>query len=231
MSHLPAPAPGWLPAGPQSDPGPCLRTGWRFRAACALLGMLLAFPALAGEDTPARGGAAPATEAGRIDTEHTRIGFTLKTRWGQVLRGRFPEYTGSIERLADGNRRVRLRLDAREVVIEGHANYTRFTRGEGFFDADDFPEVSFVSEPYAPRLLREGGTLAGILQIRDVRRTERFQIAPAACPNPGEDCDVVAVGSVRRSDYGVDRWMFAVSDQVRFTLHLRLRTPAQEGTP
>lgn len=172
-----------------------------------------------------------ATEVGRFDSERTRIGFTLKTRWGQVLRGRFPEYAGSVERLADGQRRVQLRLQAREVVIDDHPNYTRYTRGEGFFDAERFAEVSFVSDPYPPALLREGGTLSGVLQIRDTRRAERFQIAPSTCARPGEDCDLVAVGSVRRSDYGVDRWMFAVSDQVRFTLRLRLRATAPENAP
>ena len=177
------------------------------------------------------GGTAQPVEVARIDPEHTRIGFTLKTRWGQVLRGRFPAYTGSVERLADGRRRVQLRLDAREVVIDGHPNYTRYTRGEGFFDADRFAEMSFVSDPYSPALLRGGGTLSGTLQIRNVQRTERFQITPSACSMPGEGCDVVAVGSVRRSDYGVDRWMFAVSDQVRFTLRLRLRPVGDEAAP
>lgn len=195
-----------------------------------LLG-LLALPAHAAGGGRAEGAAAQPAEAGTIDPEHTRIGFTLKTRWGQVLRGRFPTYTGHIERLAEGKRRVQLRLEAREVTIDGHPNYTRYTRGEGFFDAERFREVSFVSDPYSPALLREGGTLSGTLRIRDVRRTERFQIAPSACARPGADCDVVAVGSVRRSDYGVDRWMFAVSDQVRFTLHLRVLDATDEAAP
>ena len=186
-------------------------------------------PAIARNEPPARapgtaaaGDAVDGTAGGRIDTDRTRIGFTLKTRWGQTLRGHFPEYAGSIESLADGKHQVRLRLSARTVSIDDHANYTRFMRGEGFFDAERYPEVRFVSRPYDPALLRAGGKLAGTLHIRDTRREETFVIAPSACERPGHDCDVVAVGSVRRSDYGVDRWMFAVSDQVRFTLHLRL---------
>lgn len=221
--------------GPLPGPACRMRGGRRARGAAwlpgALLGVLLAVPAHAGGVGRLEGGAAKPAQAGTIDSEHTRIGFTLKTRWGQVLRGRFPSYTGRIERLADGKRRVELRLDAREVVIDGHPNYTRYTRGEGFFEAERFREMSFVSDPYLPVLLREGGTLSGTLQIRDVRRAERFQIAPSACARPGEDCDVVAVGSVRRSDYGVDRWMFAVSDQVRFTLHLRVLPARDEAVP
>jgi polyisoprenoid-binding protein YceI len=174
--------------------------------------------------------AAPAC-ATEFDPQHTRIGFTLKTRWGQVLQGHFPRYSGEIEKLADGQYRTRLRLDARLVEIKDYPKYTGFTRGDGFFEADRFPEVEFVSEPYAGRLLRSGGKLTGELRIRNVRRRETFVIEPAACARPALDCDAVAAGSVRRSDYGVDRWMFAVSDEVRFQLRLRRRPEAEEATP
>lgn len=167
--------------------------------------------------------AAPvAAQTRAVDPSHTRIGFTLKTRWGQVLQGRFPRYSGEIETLEDGRRRVRLRMSTREVEIVGHPNYTGMTRGRGFFEADRFPEVVFVSDPYLPALVAEGGRLGGELSIRDVRRRETFVVEPGQCPRPAYDCDVVANGSVRRSDYGVDRWIFAVSDHVRFNLRLRV---------
>lgn len=161
--------------------------------------------------------------AAEIDPAVTRIGFTLKTRWGQVLRGRFPTYTGEIETLGDGRHRVRLALSARDIEIVGHPSYTSMTRGDGFFQADRYPEVTFVSDPYPLSLLAAGGRLGGELTIRDVRRRETFMIVPATCDRPTYDCDVVAGGSVRRTDYGVDRWVLAVSDIVRFDLRLRLR--------
>lgn len=168
-----------------------------------------------------------ASHAAEIDLQYTRIGFTLKTRWGQVLQGRFPRYTGRIERLGDGRERVRLQLSSKDVEIVGHTSYTGMTRGRGFFEADRFPEVEFVSEPYAPALVADGGKLAGQLTIRDVTRRETFTIEPSACARPAVDCDVVASGSVRRTDYGVDRWVLAVSDSVRFNLRLRVREDAE----
>lgn len=168
-----------------------------------------------------------AAHAADIDPQHTQIGFTLKTRWGQTLQGRFPRYSGDIESLDDGRERVRLRLSSKDVEIVGHPSYTDMTRGRGFFEADRFPEVEFVSEPYAPALVADGGKLAGQLTIRDVTRRETFTIQPSACARPAVDCDVVASGSVRRADYGVDRWVLAVSDSVRFTLRLRVRQDAE----
>lgn len=165
--------------------------------------------------------------AAEVDTQHTRIGFNLKTRWGQSLRGRFPTYQGRIETLDDGRERVHLGMSARDIEIVGYPSYTAITRGDGFFDADRFPEIEFVSEPYDDALIRAGGKLAGQLRIRDVTRREVFLIEPSACERVAVDCDVVASGGVRRSDYGVDRWMFAVSDNVRFTLRLRVRESAE----
>lgn len=158
-----------------------------------------------------------------IDTGGSRIGFTLKTRWGQSLEGRFPVYDGQIVALDDGRKRVQLSLSARDIEIVDNRNYTRLTRGKGFFDAERFPEVTFVSDPYAASLTREGGTLGGMLSIRGVQRREVFTVAPSVCGNPGEECDVIASGTVQRGDYGVDRWSFALSESVRFDLRIRTR--------
>jgi polyisoprenoid-binding protein YceI len=168
---------------------------------------------------------APA-RAADIDPEHSRIGFLLKTRWGQALEGRFPVFRGEVESLAEGRRRVRLVLSAREVEIVDHPAYTRITRGRGFFDAERFPDVAFVSRPYAEPLTREGGRMVGTLTIRGVSRQETFHIAPSACARPGLDCDVVASGDVRRSDYGMGRWGIALADEVRFSLRIRTRESA-----
>ena len=166
-----------------------------------------------------------AAAAVEIDTAQSRIGFTLKTRWGQALDGRFPQWQGEIAPVAERRRQVRLRLPTGEVEILDHPQYSRITRGKGFFDADHHPWVEFVSDPYDETLLREGGLLGGHLTIRGVRRREVFTLEPATCDRPAIDCDVVASGVVYRSDYAMDRWAFALADRVVFSLHLRTRPP------
>ena len=163
---------------------------------------------------------APASE---IDTALSRIGFTLKTRWGQSLEGRFPDWQGEIVEVSEQRRQVRLRLPTREVEILDHPRYSKITRGNGFFDADHHPWVEFVSDPYTGDLLQEGGLLGGALTIRGVRRREVFTLEPATCARPTIDCDVVAKGVVYRSDYAMDRWGFALSDRVVFNLRIRTR--------
>ena len=48
--------------------------------------------------------AAPVLAQGRndFDPDNTRLGFELRTRWGQVLDGVFRHYEGSVEHLPDG---------------------------------------------------------------------------------------------------------------------------------
>ncbi len=165
----------------------------------------------------------PVASATQIDRDASRITFTLKTRLGQTLQGRFPDFHGDVVTLPDGRRQVQFKLATRAVEILDSPAYTRFARGRGFFDAQRHPRLEFVSQPYAQSLLREGGALPGTLRIRGVQHEEVFTIDPAQCSRPARDCDVIANGSIARSDYGMSRWTFALSDQVRFSLRIRLR--------
>ncbi|MCD9028029.1 YceI family protein [Luteimonas sp. BDR2-5] len=191
---------------------PLARTPWRPRPGLRIAVVALALLAA---------GSSGASSRIALDTALSQIGFTLKTRWGQTLEGHFPSWHGEIVVLDDGRHQVRLLLPTREVEISGSRNFTRITRGPGFFDAERYPEMLFVSDPYPGTLARDGGEMAGVLSIRGVRQRETFTIAASECVRPALDCDVVGQGNVRRSRYAMDRWSYALSDEVRFTLRIR----------
>ena len=167
--------------------------------------------------------ASAASTSKSIDPATSHIGFTLTTRWGQTLQGRFPHYQGDVADTGDGRHQVRLRLSTRDVEILGHPSYSRLTRGSGFFDSAHFPAVEFISDAYPPTLLRSGGAMTGTLSIRGIRRHEVFVVSPATCAQPARDCDVVATGTIDRGDYGMGRWNLALSSEVRFNLRVRVR--------
>jgi polyisoprenoid-binding protein YceI len=164
---------------------------------------------------------AAATGPAVIDAARSHIGFSLRTRWGQRLAGRFPLFEGDV-REDDGTRRVRIAIDVGSMQIDDHPRYAAIARGEGFFDAGRYPRMVFESEPYPHALLESGGVLRGRLRIRDVERDAIFVIEPASCGEPGVGCDVVAEGMIDRTDFGMDRWRIALSDRVRFHLRIRL---------
>ncbi len=172
------------------------------------------------------GGAALAASADTFDPVNSRFGFELRTRWGTKLEGVFPRYEGEVKRLPDGLHQVRLRMLTQYVEIEGHPRYTEWTRSSKFFEAERYPVVTFVSKPYPEALLKTGGPLAGDLSIRGITRPKTLSVAPSTCGRPAYDCDLLATGAVRRSDYDMDDWMMAVSDRVVFVLRARLQAEA-----
>lgn len=163
---------------------------------------------------------APALRA-QFDPVHTAFEFHLRTRWGQRVDGRFPRYDGGVEYLPDGRRRVRIVLETGAVEVGDSPRYTELARGPRFFDAAQYPQLTFVSEPFLPALLERGGALAGTLTLHGVSRTEVFEVDPATCARPGIDCDVVARGSVQRDDYGLDGLRVLLGNRVHFRLHVR----------
>jgi polyisoprenoid-binding protein YceI len=162
----------------------------------------------------------------KFDPEHTRFDFEMRTRWGQRVSGVFPRYDGELRVLPDGRRQVHIALAVVSLVVGNSERYTNMARGEHFFDAARFPLVEFVSDPHDPALANRGGPMRGRLSMHGVSRVETFNLVPSSCARPGKDCDVIAYGSVRRSDYGLDGWQFALVDRVRFMMRVRLR---QEG--
>jgi polyisoprenoid-binding protein YceI len=176
------------------------------RTASLLLAVALGWPAMAG--------------AQAFDPARSRIEFDVRTRWGPRVDGRFPRYAARVETLADGRRRVHVRLDAAAVEVAGSPRSTALARGPQLFDAARHPWVEFVSEPYPEALARTGGPLPGRLRLRGVEREERFLLAPADCARPGHDCPVRAEGRVSRDAYGLTGWRWTLADRVRFRLHV-----------
>ena len=170
--------------------------------------------------------AAPVRATG-IDALRSEVGFSLVTRCGEVVDGRFPVFEGRLSELGDGRQQVRLSLSATEVEILGNLRHTHLTRGKGFFESERYPTITFVSDPFVPALLVDGGALPGVLQIRDVQQREVFTVLPSACSRPAVACPVLAAGIIDRVDYGMTRWSFAIGRKVRFQLRIRAEGGAE----
>lgn len=162
-----------------------------------------------------------------FDQTHTSFGFEMRTRWGQRIRGTFPEFDGEVIELPDGRQQVRIRLETAAVEVAGSERYTALARGPRFFDAKRYPLVEFVSDPHPASLVQTGGPLSGRLSMCGVSRIETFHLAPPQCARPGRDCNAVADGTVDRGDYALRDWRLVLDDTVRFQLQLRLRQPAR----
>jgi len=167
--------------------------------------------------------ALPASE--QIDTQHSRAQIAVRMRWWQTLDCNLQHFEGALDTLPDGRQQVTVRLDVRSLEIEGSASFTRWAQSEEFFDIRRYPWVVFVSAPFAPNVLREGGVLDGEVFLRGKFGPVRFTVKPAQCPRPGFECAIEASGAVSRRAFGMTTRLFVVRDKVKIRFSVMLQEP------
>ena len=161
-----------------------------------------------------------------FDPEASQASFEVHLRVTGAVRGRFHQLEGELQ--PSGKQwRVRVRLDARALDLDGPAWMVRSTRSDKFLDVDRHPDIHFESEPFARTLLREGGELTGKLRLRGRTRPVVFRIDPSPCASPGRQCDIHVHGRVSRREFGMSSQRMWVRDDVGFDFRVRLSDPVR----
>ncbi|WP_334132568.1 YceI family protein [Silanimonas lenta] len=159
--------------------------------------------------------------AARIDPAASSARFVVDVRLPIRAEGRFTELAGELRPADGGLCEVEVRLRADTVDYEGPEWMAKLTRSPAFLDAGAHPEVGFVSQPFPPARLHEGGPVRGRLRLRGRERPVDFLLLTPSCPRPGEDCPLRVQGSVSRRDFGMQAYRFTVKDEVRFEFGIR----------
>ena len=168
--------------------------------------------------------AAPTRES--FDPARSAASFGVKLRLSGDVPGQFSRIEGELEPEPDGRWRVRVRVDARELALEGPGWMLRSTRSKSFLDVERHPEIRFTSEPFDRGLLAGGGPLKGQLYLRGRSRPVTFTLAPSACKRPGHACDIRVLGVVSRRSFGMTSQRMWLRDEVGFDFRVRLRKAA-----
>ena len=165
------------------------------------------------------GPAAPASL--QFDPARSQASFKVRLRILRPAVGHFLDVRGELE--AEGARqRVAVEVDGHQLRVDGPAWMDKVTRSDDFLALDRHPRIRFRSAPFAPALLRQGGTLRGELTLRGLAREVAFDLAPSTCEEPGRDCEIVVTGKVNRRAFGMTAYRFSVKDQVDFEFRVRL---------
>ena len=174
----------------------------------------------------ARAGAVEGTDTLLFDKAQSRAEFSVRVMWLIPVHGRFGSVHGtiSVDRFR-GSARVEALIDVADVHMRTRGDEA-WVKSAEFFDAQHFPQIQFLSEPFALTRLDKGGDVGGVLTIRGVARPARFELQPSECHVATDSsCPVEAEGAIRRSDFGMRSRRGALSDKVDLSFSIRVVPP------
>jgi len=176
-----------------------------------------------------------AGEKYQIDPTHSHMGFTVRHMLIAKVSGKFKEFSGTIDYdekdITKSSVQVTIKTASIDTESERRDNHLR---SADFFDAENFPEITFVSKKIEKR--GNGYVAIGDFTMRGVTKevTLPFTILGTIKDQRGSTrMGVEALTTLNRFDYGVkwdrklDNGGLVVSEQVELTLAVEASTAQQ----
>ncbi len=164
-----------------------------------------------------------------LDPAHTSASFTVRHAGISKARGQFPELEGTLT-VAEGGEELKFEAALQTASITtSNADRDNHLRSADFFDAEQFPVITFVSTKH------EGDTLTGDLTIRDITRPVVLDFTyEGAATDPFGIYRAGFTGETKisRKDFGLT-WNAAleaggvlVADEVKISIEAEFTAPA-----
>lgn len=140
------------------------------------------------------------------DKAHTKIRFEAPHMAISEVDGRFTEY--DVEVFADGEdfngAKVNVTIDAKSINTD-NSKRDDHLRSDDFLGVSQYPEITFTGE-LKKKITQPGHTLEGILTIRDVSKTEQFDVEHKGTVDAmgAVRAGFKLTGTIARFDYNVD---------------------------
>jgi len=159
-----------------------------------------------------------AADSYSLDPRHTRPMFELNHLGFSTQHGRFDKATGKVSLdVAAKQGSVDLAIDTASINMGGD-DWNKHLKSEDFFNAEKFPAMTFKSD----KLIFDGDRVVGAegsFTLLGVTKPLKLAVANFRCaPHPmnkkptcGGDISV----TIKRSDFGMTKYVPAVSDEVK----------------
>ena len=169
----------------------------------------------------------------KIDPRHTQVQFTYNHFGYSNLTGRFMEVKGDFDfdpaNPAKSSISVEIPMSSLSTGVPG---LDEDLASDGFFDAAKFPTATFKSSKVT---VRDATHLdvAGDLSIHGVTKPVVLAVTiNHVGPHPMRKTQTAgfdAVATIKRSDFGINRMVPAVSDEVQLRITMEAGVPKPEG--
>ena len=196
-----------------------------YRRLAPLWVLLLAVPAFpATQSAPPAAAAAPAVTVFTIDPVHSGMKFEIEHLLVSTVAGRFTQFRGTVnlDQANVAQSAVEVVIDAASINTDESKRDTHL-RSPDFFDVAKYPTLTFkstaVSQTGPGRL-----NVTGTFTLHGVSRTIVIPVTQKG-PVPGNAPGSQVIGfkgtvSLKRSEYGMDKMIGLVGDQVDITLNV-----------
>lgn len=164
-----------------------------------------------------------ASDSYTIDPRHTFPSFEVSHLGFSIQRGRFNQSAGKVELdTANKQGKIDITIDTTSIST-GLPDLEKHLQGEDFFDAEKYPTITFTSN----KLKFDGDKLVGAegnFTMHGVTKPVSLLIDHFKCaPHPMTKvatCGANAVTTIKRSDFGVSKYVPAVGDEVKIAIQV-----------
>lgn len=157
-----------------------------------------------------------------IDSAHTFPNFTINHLGFSTLHGRFDKTSGSLRMdRAKGTGSVAIVIETASIST-GFAKRDDHLRSPDFFNAAEFPEITFKSTKVSFNDKR--ATVVGNLTMKGVTKSVTLDVDSINCGvhpfNKKQVCGFNATGHLKRSDFGIKYALPAVGDDLNLSIEV-----------
>jgi len=158
----------------------------------------------------------------KVDGAHSEIGFKVKHMMISTVRGHFDDFTASIESDDDDFTNADISFTAKTASIHTNNNdRDNHLRSDDFFNAEQYPELTFTSKSF------DGSTLIGDLTIRGVTKEVTLDVefnGVAVDPYGQTKAGFELEGKINRKDFNLtwsavtEAGSIVVADEVKLAV-------------
>jgi polyisoprenoid-binding protein YceI len=158
-----------------------------------------------------------------VDPRHTFPSFEISHLGFSIQRGRFDRTSGKVKLDPDkGTGSINITIETASIST-GFAELEKHLRGRDFLDAARYPKISFVSD----KLTFNNDQLIaadGIMTLHGISKPVYLAIDHFYCGMNliamKNTCGANATTTIKRSDFGVDKYVPKVGDEVKIAIQV-----------
>ncbi len=165
-----------------------------------------------------------ASDTYKIDAVHSTLGFSVTHLMVSQVTGQFDQYEGTVVYNPDDLAHSEISVTIQTSSINTHVSKRdEHLRGTDFFDAAQFPTITFISKNITPALITGDLTIKGVTKEVSIPATI---LGPVKSPSGSMVIGITASFKLNRQDYGIkwnkvlDQGGVAVSDEVTANINV-----------